>query len=52
MEQLRSLWSGVQRVLDFGLFKLRGGEFTISNLLGVLITIFLVWLVAKIIRRT
>ncbi len=52
MEQLRDLWGGVQEVLDFGLFKLRGGEFTISNLLGVLLTIFTVWLVAKIIRRT
>lgn len=52
MEQLRNLWGGVQGILDFGLFKLRGGEFTISNLLGVLITIFVVWLVAKIIRRT
>ncbi|MGB4860501.1 MAG: mechanosensitive ion channel domain-containing protein, partial [Dokdonella sp.] len=52
MEQLRDLWGGVQNVLGFGLFKLRGGEFTIANLFGVLITIFLVWLVAKIIRRT
>ena len=52
MEHLRDLWSGVRSVLGFGLFKLRGGEFTIATLLGVLLTIFLVWLVAKIIRRT
>ena len=52
MEQLLDLWSGVRSVLGFGLFKLRGGEFTIATLLGVLLTIFLVWLVAKIIRRT
>ena len=39
MEQLRNLWGGVQGILDFGLFMLRGGEFTISNLLGVLVTI-------------
>lgn len=52
MEHFRDLWSGVQDVLGFGLFKLRGGEFTIANLLGVLLTVFLVWLVAKIIRRT
>ena len=52
MEQLRNLWGGVQGILDFGLFMLRGGEFTISNLLGVLITIFVVWQVANNIRRT
>ncbi len=52
MKQLRELWDGIQQVLDFSLFKLRGGSFTIFNLLGVLVTIFLVWLVAKIIRRT
>lgn len=52
MEHLRDLWEGFQGVFGFSLFKLRGGDFTIANLLGVFLTIFLVWLVAKIIRRT
>lgn len=52
MENAQDLWDSFQSVLGFGLFKLRGGEFTIASLLSVLITIFLVWLISKVIRRT
>ncbi|MEO7916746.1 MAG: mechanosensitive ion channel domain-containing protein [Dokdonella sp.] len=52
MERLRELWAVVESVIGFKLFTLRGGDFLIANLLGVLLTIVAVWLVAKIIRRS